>query len=240
MRLPAPEGPTYIVRRPMTSSMGCTVASASRSPPTMKNTSPLSACGDEPSIGVSRWATPRSRAAALIFCEVSGVTVEQSQVTSPGREPASPPAAPLDELLEALEVALDADLHDAERVGDVLDGALRIVVDLEHHACAVVVDPVKGHRARVPCAAAARPRDALVGALLDDLGVPFLFLAADDRAPVQALVVELMNFLHALHEARKLLELRPLVVDRPKRCIDLDGLLDSRHDEPLLNIRSGW
>src|SRR5207237_4580938 len=97
-----------------------------------------------------------------------------------------------------------------------------------------------GHRARVPCAAAARPRDALVGALLDDLGVPFLFLAADDRAPVQALVVELMNFLHALHEARKLLELRPLVVDRPKRCIDLDGLLDSRHDEPLLNIRSGW
>ena len=123
---------------------------------------------------------------------------------------------------------------------DVLDGALRIVVDLEHHACAVVVDPVKGHRARVPCAAAARPRDALVGALLDDLGLPFLFLAADDRAPVQALVVELMNFLHALHEARKLLELRPLVVDRPKRCIDLDGLLDSRHDEPLLNIRSGW
>jgi hypothetical protein len=131
-----------------------------------------------------------------------------------------------------LEIALDTGLHDAERVGDVLDGALRIVVDLEHHACATVVDPVKGHRAGVPRAATARPRDALVGPLLDDLGVPFLFLAADDRAPVQALVVELMNFLHALHEARKFLELRPLVVNRPKRCVDLDGLLDGRHAEP--------
>src|SRR2546428_549638 len=58
----------------------------------MKKTSPLSACGEEPSIGVSRWATPRPRAAAWIFCEVSGVTVEQSQVTSPGRAPASTPA----------------------------------------------------------------------------------------------------------------------------------------------------
>src|SRR5256712_5122207 len=60
----------------------------------MKKTSPLSACGEEPSIGVSRWATPRPRAAAWIFCEVSGVTVEQSQVTSPGRAPASTPAPP--------------------------------------------------------------------------------------------------------------------------------------------------
>src|SRR5438128_2713840 len=50
--------------------------------------------GEEPSIGVSRWATPRPRAAAWIFCEVSGVTVEQSQVTSPGRAPASTPAPP--------------------------------------------------------------------------------------------------------------------------------------------------
>ena len=94
MRLPVPDGPTYIVRRPITSSRGWTVASVSRSPPTMKKTSPLSACGELPSIGVSRWATPRSRAAAWIFCEVSGVTVEQSQVISPARAPASTPAAP--------------------------------------------------------------------------------------------------------------------------------------------------
>src|SRR2546428_3192345 len=239
----------------------------------MKKTSPLSACGEEPSIGVSRWATPRPRAAAWIFCEVSGVTVEQSQVTSPGRAPASTPAPPrqvsstisslgsalkstlacaatsrgagctvmpdtaparlaasgetscactvhpaaarlramgkpirpspmkptspfamrflpkgelnasgrhasgdlalvhlavldlaapgarlasaaLDELLEALEVGLDARAHDTQRIGDVLHDALRLVVHLQHHLRALIVEPMEGDDAGVPGAAA--------------------------------------------------------------------------------------
>src|SRR5437879_11710275 len=40
------------------------------------------------------------------------------------------PPAPLDELLEALEVALDARLHHAQRVGNVLHDSLRLVADL--------------------------------------------------------------------------------------------------------------
>src|SRR5207237_6476112 len=120
------------------------------------------------------------------------------------------PAA-LDELLEALEVALDAGLHDAQRVGDVLHDALGLVVDLQHHARPVVVDAVEGHHAGVPGAAAARPRDALVGPLLRDLGDPLLFLAADGGFPLQALVVELANLLDAFHELREVLELSPLV-----------------------------
>ena len=60
----------------------------------MKNTSPLSACGEEPSIGVSRCETPPARAASWIRWEISGPTVEQSQVTSPGRAPARIPAGP--------------------------------------------------------------------------------------------------------------------------------------------------
>ena len=64
MRLPVPDGPTYIVRPPMTSSSGSIADSASRSPPTMKKISPDSACGAEPSIGVSMCATPRRLAAS--------------------------------------------------------------------------------------------------------------------------------------------------------------------------------
>ncbi len=60
----------------------------------MKKISPDSACGAEPSIGVSRWLTDRPRASAWIRCEVSACTVEQSQVTRPGRAPARRPVAP--------------------------------------------------------------------------------------------------------------------------------------------------
>src|SRR5438105_11908205 len=138
------------------------------------------------------------------------------------------PAA-LDELLEALEAALDARLHHAQRVGNVLHDTLRLVVDLQHHARPVVVDAMEGHHAGVPGAAAARPRDALVGPLLGDLGDPLLFLAADDGFPLQMLVVELADLLDAFHELGEVLELRPLVVHRAQRRIHFDRLLDGGH-----------
>ena len=67
----------------------------------------------------------------------------------------------------------------------------------------------------LPLPPVARPGDALVGVLLGDLGVPLLALAADLGDPVQVRVVDLLDLLDALHEARELLELRPLVVGGP-------------------------
>src|SRR2546425_4268521 len=157
-------------------------------------------------------------------------------LAAPGARLAS---AALDELLEALEVGLDARAHDTQRIGDVLHDALRLVVHLQHHLRALIVEPMEGDDAGVPGAAAARPRDALVGPLLDDLGVPLLFLAPDHGAPVQALVVELPNLLDALHEAREVLELRPLVVHRAERRVDFDRLLDGGHSNPSSGFESG-
>src|SRR5688572_13024462 len=370
MRLPVPDGPTCIVSRPITSSSGCTAASDSRSPPTMKKTSPLSACGDEPSIGVSRWDTPRPRAAAWMRWDTSGPTVEQSQVMSPGRAPARMPAAPryvsvtislfgsavrtmvaraatsrgaacavmpvtpaarlrasaatsktwtrwplaarlramgnpirpspmnpisrvvmvasavertkkrgrprngpplptakvvlgdlallvlllrgalhaafldlaaprarlaaaaLDELLEPLHIPLDARLHDAKRVTEVLQHAVGIVVELEHRLGTLVVQPMEGDDAGVPGSGPAGPGDPLIRGLLGDLRIPLLELAGDLGLPVQPLVVELAHFLDAFHEAGELLELRPLVVRNANGHVHLDGLFDAGHGCP--------
>jgi hypothetical protein len=78
----------------MTSSSGWIVSSVSRFPPTMKKISPDSACGDEPSIGVSMCVRPFGAAASWIVRDTSGLTVEQSQVTRPRRAPARMPSGP--------------------------------------------------------------------------------------------------------------------------------------------------
>src|SRR5687768_9459838 len=57
-------------------------------------------------------------------------------LAAPGARLAAPA---LHEFLEALQVALDAHLHDAEGVAQVLDHAVRVVVELKHHLGAVVV-----------------------------------------------------------------------------------------------------
>src|SRR2546425_193817 len=69
-------------------------------------------------------------------------------------------------------------------------------------------------------------------AVLWDLAVPGLLLAADLRAPVQPLVIELADFQHAVHEAWEVLELRPLVVGGPNRYFHVDGFFDGRHEDP--------
>ena len=51
--------------------------------------------------------------------------------------------------------------------------------------------------------------------------------------PVQSRIVELTNFLHALHEPGELFELRPLVVDGAYRKIDFDRLFHACHGHPL-------
>jgi hypothetical protein len=52
---------------------------------------------------------------------------------------------------------------------------------------------------------------------------------------VKRLLVHLVDLLDALHEARELLELRPLVVDHAERLLDLDALLDACHGSSLVS-----
>ena len=79
-----------------------------------------------------------------------------------------------------------------------------------------LVDLLEDHAAGVVVAVERTPGDDLVRALLGDLGVPLMALAADLGDPVEMRVVGLRDRLDALHEAWELLELRPLVVDRSR------------------------
>src|SRR5712671_7129199 len=128
-------------------------------------------------------------------------------------------AALLQQALELLDRALDLARDDADGVAGLLDRAVGLVLHGQLHARALLVERLEAHGSRVGGARDAAPGDALVGDLLDDLGVPLLLLAGDARAPVQVGVVDLPDFLHAFHEAREFLELRPLVVNRVDRPI---------------------
>src|SRR5687767_3028797 len=74
------------------------------------------------------------------------------------------------------------------------------------------------------------PGDPLVRRLLGDDGVELLLASGDLRAPVQVGVVDLADFLDALHERRELLELRPLVVGGADGDVHVDALLDVGHE----------
>src|SRR3954447_22569396 len=138
-------------------------------------------------------------------------------------------AARLDHLPEPLEVALDAAVVRAERGADRLDHALGLMIDLDGDAGLVRAELLEPDHAGVLLAARAAPRDARVGALLRDLGVPLLELAADLGHPVHVDVVELAHLADALHEARELLELRPLVVRGGDGDGEVDRFGDSGH-----------
>src|ERR1041384_5306634 len=58
------------------------------------------------------------------------------------------------------------------------------------------------------------------------LRLPFLFFARNLGFPMQMRVIELSNLLHPFHEVGKPLELRPLVIGRPHRHLNLNGFLD--------------
>jgi hypothetical protein len=137
--------------------------------------------------------------------------------------------APLDELLEPLQVSLHAAAVHPERGADLLRDALRLPVQLHHHPRLRLVDPVEGDDAGIALPARRGPGDALVGMLLGDPGVPLLALAADLGDPVEVYVVELSHLLDAFHERRKLLELRPLVVRRLDGDLHVDRFLNAGH-----------
>src|SRR6185295_111054 len=73
---------------------GLMVSSLACSPPTMKKISPETACGCEPSIGVSMCTIERRASPAATSSVASGLTVEQSQVTRPAAPPSATPLAP--------------------------------------------------------------------------------------------------------------------------------------------------
>src|SRR6185503_574955 len=114
-----------------------------------------------------------------------------------------------DVLLEALEVALDAALEEAERIARALDRALRLGLDPERHTRLIRTSRLEEHGTGVVRAFDALPRDALIRRLVRDVGGPRLGLAGDVGRPPQGLVVDLLDRLDALHELREVLELRP-------------------------------
>src|SRR5215218_7224421 len=120
----------------------------------------------------------------------------------------------LDQLLEALEVAAHLTLDDAGEIpGNVLRGRLALDVHLKVDARLVPSDLLEADDAVVFDLAVDRlPGDPLVRLLLGDLRRPRTTLATNLRDPVDVRVVELLHGLDALHELRKVLELRPLVV----------------------------
>ena len=144
-------------------------------------------------------------------------------------------AAALDQVAEALEVALDPPLVEPERGPGLLLHAVRLPVHLHGDTRGGVVDPVERDDSGVRPAVRRLPGHALVRVLLGDLGVPLPPRAADLSDPVKVRVVQLADVLDALHERRELLELRPLVVRDGDRDVNVDRALYRCHVSLLLS-----
>src|SRR5678816_3129022 len=138
-------------------------------------------------------------------------------------------ATPLNEPLELFDAALHLAREQPERIAYVLDEALRVVSHREPHDRALVAGRFKPDRAGIRRTRGALPRDPCVGLLFGDLRIPLLFLAPHYGTPMEMRVVYLAHFLDAVHEQGKFLELRPLVVNRIYRSIDLDEFFDAFH-----------
>src|ERR687896_1701815 len=143
------------------------------------------------------------------------------------------PAAALDELLEPLEVAFHAPAVGAERAAELLLEPFGLVLHANGDLRVVPVERQERDEARVAVATGCPPGDAGVRLLLGDLGHPLTALAAYLGDPAQVRVVDLLDRLNALHEVRKVLELRPLVVCRTDGHIDFDRFFDHCHVIPL-------
>src|SRR5262249_48161670 len=132
----------------------------------------------------------------------------------------------LDEFLETMQIAAHAAGRRTDRVPDVFDDALRLVLHLEHDAGTAGIELVERHDPGVPRAPGAGPCAAGIGDLLGAPRPPRLLLARDLRPPDEMTIIELADFAHALHEVRELLELRPLVVRGRHGHVHVDRLFD--------------
>jgi hypothetical protein len=73
------------------------------------------------------------------------------------------------------------------------------------------------------------PCDALVGHLFGDDRIPLLAFSADIGTPVLVGVVKLPDFLHAFHEFREILKLRPLIVSSGNGNVNFNCFVDGGH-----------
>src|SRR5215211_1243009 len=142
----------------------------------------------------------------------------------------------LDIGLEAREVRSDRPLHVAHPASRLLDQRARLDVEGHLHAGELGGELVERHDPRVVQTLCHVPLDAIVGALVEDLGVELLRNAPDLRLERDVALVLLRDPLEAVHEARPLLELGPLVVGRAKRHRYVDRLL-YRHSPTLADAR---
>src|SRR5688572_7169096 len=101
---------------------------------------------------------------------------------------------------------------EADEAADRLRHPLRLVVELQHYLRPRVVQLVEGDGAIRTVLVQRLPGDSVVWVLLGDLGVPLTRLTSDLGDPVKPRVGLLLDALDAVHELRKRLELRPLVV----------------------------
>ena len=92
------------------------------------------------------------------------------------------------------------------------DDALRLIFHPYGDASHAVAQGVKRNDAGVFDSSASPPGDAPVGNLFGNLGFKFLSFTSDIDAPLKMLVIHLADLFDAVHKARKLLELSPLVV----------------------------
>src|SRR6185437_13353302 len=224
--------PTAASSGPGTSSCAC----SSRSPP---GSTAWAACGSTSTAGPATGDRPcasgsprRSRSSAWWRRRTESSALAGRRFFSAGdlAAPCAGRAAPaFDELLEVLHRLLHVVRHDAEGVAHLFDDGLRLVLHREANPGPVDADGLEAHLARVRRAGGAAPRDDAVGLLPRDLRVPLLLLPRDRGTPVEVRGIELAHFLHAVHEAWEVLELRPLVVGGAHGHADLDRLLGSLH-----------
>ncbi len=104
-----------------------------------------------------------------------------------GRVPAT-----LHKFLKAFQVAFNLPADNAHLVADIFDDAFRIIVHPQSHA-AVIAPTLECDEAYIFCTGRTVSRNALVRDLLGDVGLPFLFLAANASAPEQVLVVHCLT-----------------------------------------------
>src|SRR3954452_1661373 len=132
----------------------------------------------------------------------------------------------LDVGLEASEIGLDGSLHKAKPGRHLLHHPVGLELHVHHHAGEVVRELVEADDPLVLHSAVRLPDDAVVLAPLGDAPLPLAAAEPDLLAPTDLVAALLLHVEHAVHESRKLVELRELLVDLVDRKPDVGPALD--------------
>ena len=127
-----------------------------------------------------------------------------------------------DEIPESLQVSFDSARRNTQYISRFLQKTFRFIFHRESDPGSLFIEWLKGHFSAVWGSVYTSPRDFMVRNLLKDFRLPSLFFARDPGCPEKIFCTILLDVLHAFHETRKFFKLRPLVIDRAERCVDLD------------------